>query len=193
MESTGRRRHSFRAAKWLLVFLALGVAAGCAPSPEEDLALVDAYLFSFARYASGDEERGPDLVEQRGAAEAALVRLLECDDRRAPARAVLLAVLAVGGGIEVDSPLGRALSRWLPEGTWASVGEEGAPVFFAGALHRWWERERAAFPRYEQLEAWEASVYAQRVVIPYYEAVLSGRAQPSESSEDVGESRGDTP
>ena len=59
-------------------------------------------------FASLGEESNPTLGELTPTFEQALTRLLECGDRRAPARLVFYPVVQIGGDIPADSPLGRA-------------------------------------------------------------------------------------
>src|SRR5262249_39487752 len=83
------------------------------PVMPSDLELVDQYLATWDRFARGANELVPFLKKNKGAFEAALVRLLNGKDRGAAGRLVFYPVVQVGGSIPVDSDLGRAAAAML--------------------------------------------------------------------------------
>ncbi len=140
-----------------------------------DLDAVDAYLEKWDRFARGENTLAPQLREDKAAFEAALTRLLEAKDRRAPGRLVFYAVVKVGGSIIADSELGRACTPILGPDFPVVTRKDGGKNFFCGDLYFWWQDHRGQFEAYPLFEEWKGRDYAQRVAIPMYEAVRRRR------------------
>jgi hypothetical protein len=133
-----------------------------------DIETVDHYLTKWDEFAQGANALVPMLNQERPAFEAALSRLLEVGDRRAPARLVFSAVVQVGGTIPADSDLGRAAMGVLGAEFPVITRTDGQRVLFAADLFEWWERNRGAFLEFSLFEAWASRSFAQQAVIPMY-------------------------
>lgn len=124
-------RGSFRATRFSAASLLLAVLAGCskkqAATPQlaqltkeanvaqgnKDLELVEDYVANWDRFARGENDLIPSIRDNKDRFEAALSRLLNRRDKRAPSRLVFYAVVQVGGFIPLDSELGRASEAFL--------------------------------------------------------------------------------
>jgi hypothetical protein len=157
-------------------------AAGCSknssdgvtiPDPRDakmsrDLQLVDDYLEKWDRFAQGENELVPSLRDNKSAFEAALTRLLQARDQRAPARMVFYPVVQVGGSIPAGSELGKASAAILGPDFPVTITEEGVPTYFGGDLFWWWEANRNKYEPYPLFENWIKRDFAQTVVIPMF-------------------------
>jgi hypothetical protein len=135
-----------------------------------DLRIVDNYLARWDRFAQGDNELVPHLRDNKEAFEAALTRLLEADDERAPARMVFYAVVQVGGFIPLGSDLGRAARKLLGPKFPVFKSEDGTRALFAGDLYFWWGKISSEYKPYSLLDEWSQRDFAETVVIPMYES-----------------------
>jgi hypothetical protein len=138
-----------------------------------DLKLVDQYLAAWDRFAQGANELVPFLRQNKGAFEAALVRLLDARDRRAASRLVLYPVVQVGGSIPVDSDLGRAAAALVGPDFPVTTNKQGERVYFAGDLFFWWRDNGEEYDAYPLLEEWSGRDFARGVVVPMYRAACT--------------------
>jgi hypothetical protein len=140
-----------------------------------DLEEVDHYLEKWDRFARGQNQLGPDLKKGNGAFEAALIRLLKAEDKRAPARMVFYPVVQVGGFIPVDSDLGRACTALLGPDFPVTTSKDGERNYFSGDLYFWWKDNQKKFEPYGLLEEWSKRDFAKTVVVPMYESACKHR------------------
>lgn len=138
-----------------------------------DLELVDQYLATWDRFARGANELVPFLKKNKGAFEAALVRLLNGKDRGAAGRLVFYPVVQVGGSIPVDSDLGRAAAAMLGPDVPVTTNKQGERVYFAGDLFFWWCDNGLSYDAYPLLEEWSGRDFARGVVVPMYKAACT--------------------
>jgi hypothetical protein len=135
---------------------------------DRDIEQVDAYLAKWDRFANGEKSLVPELNRDGPAAIAALGSALKANDKRAPARLVFLTVVQVGGGIPVDSELGKSASRLLGA-SFPSVKAKKGPVYFAGDLYFWWLDHKKEYEAYPLFDEWSKREFARTTVIPTYE------------------------
>ena len=158
------------------------LASGCSrtreqarPQPESsvqnDIAVVDAYLSKWDRFAQGEEALVPQLREGKNTFESALTRVLRAKDERGPARLVFYPIVQVGGGIPLESELGKAAAEVVGSDCRLTTTKSGARIYFAGDLYFWWKRHGSAFQAYPLFDEWQRRDFAQTVVLPMYEKV----------------------
>jgi hypothetical protein len=99
-----------------------------------DLHVVDDYLSKWVRFAQGESELVTFLRDNKGLFEAALTRMLNAKDKRAPARMVFCCVVQVGGAIPADTELGKAAASILGPDFPATISEKGERIYFCGDL-----------------------------------------------------------
>jgi hypothetical protein len=133
-----------------------------------DLRLVDDYLSKWDQFAQGTNQLAPFLRDNKAAFEAALTRLLEIGDKRAPARMVFYPVVQVGGFIAADSKLGKACAMVLGPEFPVTTTKDGERVYFCGDLYFWWQDNHAKLDPFPLFEEWSKREFARTVVIPMY-------------------------
>jgi hypothetical protein len=141
----------------------------------QDIQVVDDYLASWDLFAQGGNELVPELRDAQPEFEAALTRLLNARDRRAPARMVFYPVVQVGGAIPVDSTLGQACSALLGPDFPVTTTENGQRVYFGGDLYLWWEANRRHYEPFPRFDDWTQRDFAQTVVIPMYRSAANSQ------------------
>jgi hypothetical protein len=134
---------------------------------DNDIEQVDAYLEKWDRFARGEKSLVPELNRERAACWAALGQALKAKDKRAPARLVFSVVVQVGGGIPVDSHLGKDAATLLgPD--FPVVESKTGKGYFAGDLYFWWLEHQKEYEAYPLFDAWSKREFAQKTVIPMY-------------------------
>jgi hypothetical protein len=173
---------------WFLVFSTLlFMATGCSKERSEaprgsnsssvgnaamasDLQTVDDYLSKWDSFANGKNDLAPFLKENKKGFEAALTRMLNAKDKRAPARMVFYPVVQVGGSIPVDSELGKAAATILGADFPVTTSKDGERNYFAGDLYFWWQDNAKSYEAYPLFEEWRNRDFAKTVVVPMYNA-----------------------
>ena len=155
--------------------------------PDDDVAFADDFLNKWLRFASLGEEPNPTLGELTPAFEQALTRLLECGDRRAPARLVFYPVVQIGGDIPADSPLGRAALPVLGDDFPLAPLDDGDSIC-APHLYFWWQENKSRFDSFPLFDDWALGDHARDFVVPMYHNVMQteGLHPPSPESPDGG-------
>ena len=148
---------------------------GAGEAAERDLKQVDGYLTAWDSFARGESQLGPLLKKDKAGFEAALTRLLQATDDRAPGRLVFYAVVQVGGFIPLDSELGKAAAEFLGSDFPIRTPKQAGPALFAGDLYFWWQDNRRSFKDYPLLDEWARRDFAQKTVIPFYERLATKR------------------
>ncbi len=134
---------------------------------DQDIELIDAYLVKWDRFAKGEKSLVADINREGAAFVAALGRGLKAKDKRAPSRLVFSVVVQVGGGIPVDSEVGRHAATILgPD--FPVVEVKQGKVYFAGDLYFWWLEHQKEFNTFPLLDEWANREFAQKSVIPMY-------------------------
>jgi hypothetical protein len=110
--------------------------------------------------------------------EAALVRLLEKKDPRAPARMVFYPVVQVGGFIPLDSALGRAAKSTVKDEIRPFIDKQGKEHYFAADLYLWWEQHESEFVPFGQFDEWRKRPFGRDTVIPGYRKMASQSTKP---------------
>jgi hypothetical protein len=134
---------------------------------DHDIEIIDAYLAKWDRFARGEKSLVPELNGEAPACGAALGRALKAKDKRAPARLVFSVVVQVGGGIPVDSDLGRDAATLLGPDFPEVDGKKGK-VYFAGDLYFWWLEHQKEYEPCPLFDEWATREFAQKTVIPMY-------------------------
>lgn len=142
---------------------------------DRDIQLVDNYLSKWDRFALGENQLFPILRESKPAFEAALVRLLQADDKRATARLIFYPVVQVGGSIPANSELGKASGSVLGSDFPISTTKEGKQVYFGGDLYLWWESTHNKYEAYPLFDEWSKRDFAQTVVIPMFRSAAKNK------------------
>lgn len=140
-----------------------------------DLALVDDYLAKWDRFAQGENALVPFLRDNGGTFEGALTRLLRAGDRRAQGRLVFYVVVQVGGGIPVESDLGKASGAVLGPDFPVNRTREGQRVYFAGDLYFWWQEHRHKYEPFPLFDAWASREFTRTSVVPLYQSLRKNR------------------
>jgi hypothetical protein len=117
---------------------------------DRDIEVIDDYLAKWDRFARGEKSLVPDLNRDGAAFGAALGRALKAKDKRAPGRLVFSVVVQVGGGIPVDSDLGKD-ARPLLGPDFPIVEGKKDKVYFASDLYFWWLDHRQEYESYPRL------------------------------------------
>jgi hypothetical protein len=133
-----------------------------------DLKVVDDYLSKWDRFAQRENELIPHIRDNKDLFEAALSRMLNAKDKRAPSRLVFYAVVQVGGFIALDSDLGKASAALLGPDFPIFTSKEGTRAYFAGELYSWWQDNRNKYDAYPLFEEWSQRDFAKSVVVPMY-------------------------
>lgn len=147
-------------------------APGGNAATSHDLQIVDEYLLRWDQFATGKNELAPYLRENKSTFEAALTRLMDAKDKRAPARLVFYSVVQVGGFIPVDSELGNSVTSLVGPDLPITTSKKGEKNYFAGDLFFWWQDNANANANepYPLFEEWLKRDFAQRVAIPMYKS-----------------------
>lgn len=123
--------------KLVVTFLFLGIFGRLfASEPKEPFAFVDEYLGRWDRFAQGENELVPYLRDNKKMFEGQLSSLLHAGEKKAVSRVVFYAVVQVGGFIDVESALGKEVTKVfgpLP----LTEGKNGEKNIFAGDLYFW--------------------------------------------------------
>lgn len=134
---------------------------------DHDIDAIDTYLAKWDRFARGEKSLAPELKREGPEFAAALERALKAKDKRAPARMVFSVVVQVGGGIPVDSELGRDAAALLgPE--FPVVNTKNSRMYFAGDLYFWWLEHQKDYEPYPLFDEWAKREFAQKTVVPMY-------------------------
>ncbi|HEY8993839.1 MAG TPA: hypothetical protein VIM71_04085 [Lacunisphaera sp.] len=161
--------------KLLTAFLCLGVFGRLfGAEPKDSFTFIDDYLAKWNRFAQGDESLVPFLRDNTEKFEVSLAAALRAGDNRAVSRVVFYTVVQVGGFIDIESPLGKEVTKvfgQLP----VTKGKKGEKLIFAGDLYFWWKQKHAEYPAFSQYDEWEKTDFAREVPIPMYEKI---HAQP---------------
>jgi hypothetical protein len=134
----------------------------------DDVKLVDDFLAKWDQFAQGANELIPFINQNVQPFEAALTRMLDAGDRRAPGRLVFYAVVQVGGFIPLDSELGNASARWLGDDFPVFTSKNGTRAYFAGELYFWWQANREKYEPFPLFDEWSKREFARTVVVPMY-------------------------
>jgi hypothetical protein len=134
---------------------------------DHDIELIDAYLAKWDRFARSDNSLKPELKRDEAAFGAALGRALTAKDRRAPSRLIFWAVVRVGGGIPVDSDLGKAVAELLGPDFPVRQSKE-VRFYFASDLYFWWLEHQKQYEPYLLFDEWAKREFARKTVIPNY-------------------------
>ena len=136
-----------------------------------DLALIDDYLRQWDQFAQGANELAASIREKQTVFESSLTRPLLAGDKRAPARMVFYPVVQIGGSINADSELGKAVAALVGDAVAVTTSDTGEPGFFAGHLYFWWLDEHEKFEAFPLFDEWQSREFAQTVAIPMYQGV----------------------
>jgi hypothetical protein len=137
------------------------------PAMADDLTHVDDYLTKWDQFAQGQNSLMPGLKNREPEFKAALTRLLQGKDKRAPARMVFSAVVQVAGSIPVDSELGKAAAPFLgPD--FPVTTNKGERLYFASDLYFWWQQHSKEYEPFPVFDEWATREFAQTIAIPMY-------------------------
>ncbi len=131
---------------------------------------IDNYLNQWDEFAQGANDLSPKLKKDAERFVAELGRALVAKDPRAPSRVVFYAVVQVGGFIPVNGEIGRPLTKIVAGRVPAFTDKNGQKRYFAGDLFCWWEAGGHEFPQFWLYEEWKKRDFAQKTVIPWYQA-----------------------
>jgi hypothetical protein len=135
---------------------------------DNDLDVVDDYLGKWDRFAQGENDLASHIRSSKDLFEAALSRMLNANDKRAPSRLVFYTVVQIGGFIALDSDLGKASTALLGPDFPIFTSKEGTRAYFAGELYFWWQENRNRYDPYPLFEEWCQREFAKTVVVPMY-------------------------